>query len=153
LADPATPVLRPVAVAAVGITFSDRTVSLASVCFSSSSDKWSTTLSDTRPKSLHGCGIAGIDGVAGFDAKDRMLHLEHTNIWYKTYRVRNDARFAYNLSPNDSLQSFDAVKGDEAMRNRLTMLQADPLNPRRCPTTFGTLPPRCIQSLLLTISQ
>ena len=77
------------------------------------------------------------DGVAGFDAKDRMLHLEHTNIWYKTYRVRNDARFAYNLSPNDSLQSFDAVKGDEAMRNRLAMLQADPLNPRRCPTTFG----------------
>ena len=35
-------------------------------------------------------------------------------VWYLTYRVRNDARFAYNLSPNDSLQSFDEVNGDEA---------------------------------------
>jgi hypothetical protein len=77
------------------------------------------------------------DGVAGFDAKDRMLNVGHTEVWYKTYRVRNDARFAYNLSPNDSLQSFDDVKGDEAMRNRLAMLQIDPLNPHRCPTTFG----------------
>jgi enterochelin esterase-like enzyme len=77
------------------------------------------------------------DGVAAFDAKDRMLNLGHTDVWYKTYRVRNDARFAYNLSPNDSLQPFDDVKGDEAMRNRLAVLQVDPLNPHRCPTTFG----------------
>ena len=77
------------------------------------------------------------DGVAGFDAKDQMLHLEGSDVWYKTYRVRNDARFAYNLSPNDSLQPFDQVKGDEAMRDRLGMLKIDPLNPHRCPTTFG----------------
>ena len=77
------------------------------------------------------------DGVAGFDAKDQMLHLDGSDVWYKTYRVRNDARFAYNLSPNDSLQSFDEVKGDEAMRSRLAMLKVDPLNPHRCPTTFG----------------
>ena len=77
------------------------------------------------------------DGVAGFEAKDRMLHLDGTDVWYKTYRVRNDARFAYNLSPNDSLQSFDEVKGDQAMRDRLAMLQVDPLNPHHCPTTFG----------------
>lgn len=77
------------------------------------------------------------DGVAGFDAKDRMLHLDGTDVWYKSYRVRNDARFAYNLSPNDSLQSINEVKGDEAMRNRLAMLKIDPLNPHRCPTTFG----------------
>ena len=77
------------------------------------------------------------DGVAGFEAKDRMLPLEGTDVWYKTYRVRNDARFAYNLSPNDSLQSFDEVKGDQAMRERLAMLQVDPLNPHHCPTTFG----------------
>jgi enterochelin esterase family protein len=77
------------------------------------------------------------DGVAGFDAKDRMLHVDGTDVWYKTYRVRKDARFAYNLSPNDSLQSFDEVKGDQAMRDRLAMLQVDPLNPHHCPTTFG----------------
>ena len=81
--------------------------------------------------------VAIFDGVAGFDAKDRMLRLEGTDVWYKTYRVRNDARFAYNLSPNDSLQSIDEVKGEEAMRTRLAAFQADPLNPHHCPTTFG----------------
>jgi len=77
------------------------------------------------------------DGIAGFDAKDQMLRLAGTDVWYKTYRVRNDARFVYNLSPNDPLQPFDDVKDDEQMRKRLAMLQVDPLNPRRCPTTFG----------------
>jgi enterochelin esterase-like enzyme len=85
----------------------------------------------------HTRNVVIFDGVAGFDARDRMLHIDGTNIWYKTYRVRNDARFAYNLSPNDSLQPFDDVKGDEAMRARLAMLRVDPLNPHRCPTTFG----------------
>ncbi len=76
------------------------------------------------------------DGVAGFDAKDRMEHLEGTNVWYKTYRVRNDARFAYNLSPNDSLQPLDEIKGD-GIEKRLADFQIDPLNPRRCGATFG----------------
>ena len=77
------------------------------------------------------------DGVAAFDAKDRMQQIGSTKIWYKTYRVRNDARFAYNLSPNDSLQPFDQIKGDDAMKQRLAALQIDPLNPHRCPATFG----------------
>jgi enterochelin esterase-like enzyme len=78
------------------------------------------------------------DGVAGFDAKDQMARLDGTNLWFKTYRVRNDAQFAYNLSPNDPLTSFDDVHGDDAMRDRLAMLEIDPLNPHRCPTTFGS---------------
>jgi enterochelin esterase family protein len=77
------------------------------------------------------------DGVAGFDAKDRMVTLDRTDVWYKTYKIRNDARFAYNLSPNDTLESFDDIKGDDAMNKRLAMLQIDPLNPHRCPATFG----------------
>lgn len=32
------------------------------------------------------------DGVAGFDAKDRVVVLPGTNVWFKTYRVRRDAR-------------------------------------------------------------
>ena len=47
--------------------------------------------------------VVVFDGIAGFDAKDQMIHLAGTDVWYKSYRVRNDARFAYNLSPNDSL--------------------------------------------------
>jgi enterochelin esterase-like enzyme len=77
------------------------------------------------------------DGIAGFDAKDRMERVAGTDVWYKSYRVRNDARFAYNFSPNDSLEPFDEVKGDEAMKKRLAAFRADPLNPRHCPTTFG----------------
>jgi enterochelin esterase family protein len=79
------------------------------------------------------------DGVAGFDAKDRMTRLDTTDVWFKTYKVRNDARFAYNLSPNDTLKSFDDIKaGDnDAMQKRLAMFQIDPLNRHRCPTTFG----------------
>jgi hypothetical protein len=30
------------------------------------------------------------DGVAGFDAKDQMLHLDRSDVSYKTYRVRNE---------------------------------------------------------------
>jgi len=82
--------------------------------------------------------VVVFDGIAGFDAKDQMIHLAGTDVWYKSYRVRNDARFAYNLSPNDSLESFDDIKSDEQMQKRLAMLQVDPLNPRRCPTTFGS---------------
>ena len=77
------------------------------------------------------------DGIAGFDAKDRMQRIPGTDVWYKTYRVRNDARFVYNLSPNDSLQPFDDIKGDDAMKKRLAAFRADPLNPHHCPTTFG----------------
>lgn len=66
-----------------------------------------------------------------------MTQLRDTSIWFKTYRVRNDARIAYNLSPNDTLQSFDDIKGNEAMQARLAMFQVDPLNPHRCPTPLG----------------
>jgi enterochelin esterase family protein len=77
------------------------------------------------------------DGVAGFDANDRMARLGTTDVWFKTYKVRNDARFAYNLSPNDTLESINDIKNHDVMDKRLAMLQTDPLNPHRCPTTFG----------------
>ncbi|MBV9157052.1 MAG: DUF3327 domain-containing protein, partial [Acidobacteriaceae bacterium] len=77
------------------------------------------------------------DGVAGFDAKDQMLHMAGTDVWFKTYRVRNDARFAYSLSRNDSLQSVNDIKDEKQMEKRLAMLQPDPMNHLRCPATFG----------------
>src|SRR5215469_4030033 len=79
------------------------------------------------------------DGVAAFDARDRMERVRGTNVWFKSYRVRNDARFAYNLSPNDSLKSLDDIKDNDEMERRLTEFQLDPLNTRRCPATFGPL--------------
>ncbi len=77
------------------------------------------------------------DGVADFDAKSRLQLLAGTNVWYLTFRIRNDARFAYNLSPDDSLVSFYDIKEESAKEARLAMLKTDPLNPHHCPTTFA----------------
>jgi enterochelin esterase-like enzyme len=79
------------------------------------------------------------DGVAGFDATDRMTRLDDSDVWFASYRVRDDARFAYNFSPNDNLVPFDDIKDHGVMEQRLAAFQIDPLNPHRCPTTFGPL--------------
>jgi enterochelin esterase-like enzyme len=57
----------------------------------------------------------------------QMTRLADTDVWYKTYRVRDDARFAYRLSVNDSLLPF----GTEARAKEPTRFQVDPLNPRQ----------------------
>lgn len=75
--------------------------------------------------------VAIIDGIAtavgGVEpAKSLMSRIEGSDVWYRSYVVRNDAQFRYWLSPNDSLQSLllDKREGNE---------QADPLNPNRTP--------------------
>jgi putative esterase/uncharacterized protein DUF3327 len=54
--------------------------------------------------------VVVVDGVAvavgGVDPKNsEMTQLAGTDVWYRTYTVRNDARFAYKISENDPLQS------------------------------------------------
>jgi enterochelin esterase family protein len=73
--------------------------------------------------------VAIIDGVAvgvGDDdpARSLMTHLDGTDIWYRTYMIRNDASFHYWLSPNDDLKSLLADDRDSDAR-------PDPLNPLR----------------------
>jgi enterochelin esterase family protein len=46
-------------------------------------------------------GIGDADPV-----KSEMTRIPNTDVWYRTYDVRNDARFTYALSENDSLVSF-----------------------------------------------
>jgi len=46
-----------------------------------------------------------------------------TNIWYKTYEIRNDVRFLYNFSVNDLL--------DDDMDKRFSNLTYDLLNPAK----------------------
>jgi enterochelin esterase family protein len=38
----------------------------------------------------------------------QMIQLPGTDVWYLTYRMRNDARMAYRFSPNDSLVPFES---------------------------------------------
>jgi hypothetical protein len=77
-----------------------------------------------------------IGGVAGTElTKNLLSNIPGTDVWYKTYNVRNDARFIYSLSPNDSLQPIEKIdpKDRKAMRKRLSDLQPDPFNPQHDP--------------------
>jgi enterochelin esterase family protein len=77
--------------------------------------------------------VAVIGGVAGPDTVSQMTRLPNTDAWFKTYRVRNDARFIYAISINDSLVPLTKVdsKDHEALKQRLSTLKSDPLNKSR----------------------
>jgi enterochelin esterase-like enzyme len=85
-------------------------------------------------------------GVAGTDVnRNQMARLLDTDLWYKTYEVRNDARFSYNLSPNDSLVPFEKLdlKDQKAVMQRISTFKLDPLNPK----TYLGLPPTSVLEL------
>lgn len=65
--------------------------------------------------------------INGDLTQNRMLRLLDTDLWHKTYRLRNDARFSYRLS---------AIRLDDAedVATALRLQQVDPLNLR--PYTF-----------------
>jgi len=67
-------------------------------------------------------------GLAGMDARrNQMTHLGDTDLWYRTYRTGNDARFTYQLSPNDSLADCTDLSPAE-WRQRSSTFRVDPLN-------------------------
>jgi hypothetical protein len=91
--------------------------------------------------------VVVIGGIAGIDvAANQLIRLGTTDVWYKTYTVRNDARFTYQFSPNDSLEPLDKLdpKDMTAMMKRLSTLGPDPLNPRKfqvpVPSSYVELP-------------
>jgi enterochelin esterase family protein len=75
-------------------------------------------------------------GVAGQEfSKNQMTRLLDTELWYRTYKVRTDARFSYHLSPNDSLVSFAKIdlRDQKAVLQRTSTFKTDPLNPKTYP--------------------
>lgn len=59
-----------------------------------------------------------------------MEHLLDTNLWYKTYIVRNDIRFGYNYSVNDALDDDYKKRNmnfilDEFNKNKIVFLKDD----------------------------
>ncbi len=65
-------------------------------------------------------GVAA--GVGGTEPRNSMLtRLARTDVWYRTYKLRNDAAFTYTLSPNDSLEPL--------LGPRRSKPRPDPLNP------------------------
>jgi enterochelin esterase-like enzyme len=56
--------------------------------------------------------------------------LEGTDLWYRSYRLRRDARFEYLIAAEDTLAPFAAREPAEA-GGWVADLRPDPLNPRR----------------------
>jgi len=71
--------------------------------------------------------LSQLDGSFFYVADKTMTHMAETNLWTKTYRVRNDVRTTYRFSPNDSLVHLAT---DEDQGNRRSNWRHDPLNPR-----------------------
>jgi enterochelin esterase-like enzyme len=67
----------------------------------------------------------------------QMARLGGTDIWFKTFRVRNDARFTYRFSVNDSLIPEEDETDDNARRARF---QSDPLNPHHAQDAIDKTP-------------
>jgi enterochelin esterase family protein len=57
----------------------------------------------------------------------RMQRLADSDLWYKTYRLRDDARLLYALVTNDPLTDWSKLTPDEA-RQRSAAMRPDPLN-------------------------
>lgn len=75
--------------------------------------------------------VVVVGGVAGYDfSENQMIRLLDTDLWYRTYKVRNDARFSYNLSLNDSLVSFAKLdlSDQKVLMQRISTFKTDPLN-------------------------
>lgn len=97
---------------------------------------WVTFLWQAKDKTGNVVIIDGVaSGVGGLDpSKSLMTRLSGTDVWYRTYKVRNDAAFSYWISPNDSMETI-------GLASRRSQPQADPLNPRRSgPQSYIELP-------------
>lgn len=79
-----------------------------------------------RGQATTGNVLVRSEAMPGAPAEHVFQHLPDTDIWYRTYQFRNDARFMYMLSINDPLTTWD-VSGPER-KKRYAGLRTDPLN-------------------------
>jgi len=61
----------------------------------------------------------------------KMVRLENSNIWYKTFRFKKDTRVSYQLSPNDDMIAIRGYSDQERWRKKAGGFIADPLNPKK----------------------
>jgi len=72
-------------------------------------------------------------GMWGDIDANAMERLPGADIWHRTYKMRRDARFTYQLSVNDPLTSVRELRSVEEWMMRSAGWRLDPLNPRRFP--------------------
>src|SRR5215212_10752257 len=74
-------------------------------------------------------------GIASYEPAEALLaRVPGTEVWYRSYPGRADARFSYELSVNDNLVSFDQVTDWGA---RSATFHKDPFNARVFASGFG----------------
>lgn len=86
---------------------------------------------DEQTKNVVLFSVLTIRADMGFTAEqlDQSLlsRLPRTDVWYRTFTIRHDARLTYYLSPNDSLLPASDRKSESDWKT----LQPDPLNSNR----------------------
>ena len=73
-------------------------------------------------------GTRGVFLLGSLSGEALLAHLDGTDVWFRSYTVRKDARFTYRLAPFRGSVPKDSGK----IRETATV---DPLNPRRHPPT------------------
>ncbi|MCM1991150.1 alpha/beta hydrolase-fold protein [Oceanirhabdus seepicola] len=68
--------------------------------------------------------VVVLGSIPGYRYKENTMEkILNTDLWYKSYVIRNDVKFKYNFSINDSLEEED--------ENRFNNTISDPLNPKK----------------------
>lgn len=80
--------------------------------------------------------------------ENQMVKLPDSDVWYRTYRVRNDLRTTYRLSPDDSLVPFAEATD---MQARMAGFRRDPLNPRTFVLPADPTSPGSVESVLSVV--
>lgn len=71
-----------------------------------------------------------IGALTGKDLVNGQLEqLPGSDVWYRSYKVRNDLRTIYYLSPNNPLQSWDSIRSEADWQAQVALWKPDPLNP------------------------
>lgn len=80
--------------------------------------------------------LPGPNGVE--PARNRLERLRDTDLWFRTFRLKADARLGYSFSTNDPLTPVD--EGDpKARAERFANVRLDPFNPNRWTVLLRTV--------------
>lgn len=95
-----------------------------------------TFLVRAEPDTVNAYVLSSLDRT--FEA-GRMTRMPQSDVYYKSYRVRNDARISYSISINDSEVPWRLVEWSNLREGekRTVTIRPDPLNPRRFPDEPG----------------
>jgi enterochelin esterase family protein len=96
-----------------------------------------------------GCrNVALVGGPASLDAaKNLLTRLPGSDVWHRTYRLRDDVRTVYSFSPDDPLVDLTGktlIERQAYYESRLPAWLRDPLNPKTFDTKTPGMAPRSI---------